>query len=126
MGYRLIASGDRPSFTVIEFDPAQSALKLEHNYPAPHNCSWLEKSPFRQENDGTVDKLFALSEGDEKGELFTFELHGEDVKITSREPTLGAPAQCEYIKRWVAYALQVIFALTLDQSSFFRTGRQLF
>ncbi|EAL20712.1 hypothetical protein CNBE0770 [Cryptococcus deneoformans B-3501A] len=97
MGYRLIASGDRPSFTVIEFDPAQSALKLEHNYPAPHNCSWLEKSPFRQENDGTVDKLFALSEGDEKGELFTFELHGEDVKITSREPTLGAPAQFQLL-----------------------------
>lgn len=126
MGYRLIASGDRPSFTVLEFDPVQSALKLEHNYPAPHNCSWLEKSPFRQESDGTVDKLFALSEGDEKGELFTFELDGKDVKITSREPTLGAPAQCEYIKHWVAYALQVIFVLTLEQSRFCQTGRQLF
>ncbi|OXC67696.1 hypothetical protein AYX13_03782 [Cryptococcus neoformans] len=97
MGYRLIASGDRPSFTVLEFDPAQSALKLEHNYPAPHNCSWLEKSPFRQGGDSTVDKLFALSEGDEKGELFTFELDGKDVTITSREPTLGAPAQFQIL-----------------------------
>nr|KIR46978.1 hypothetical protein I312_03874 [Cryptococcus bacillisporus CA1280] len=97
MGYRLIASGDRPTFTVLEFDPAHSALKLERNYPAPYNCSWLEKSPFRQQSDGTVDKLFALSEGDEKGELFTFELDGKDIKITSREPTLGAPAHFQVL-----------------------------
>ncbi|WVQ89383.1 hypothetical protein IAS59_003140 [Cryptococcus gattii] len=97
MGYRLIVSGDRPTFTVLEFDPAHSALKVERNYPAPYNCSWLEKSPFRQQSDSAVDKLFALSEGEEKGELFTFELDGKDIKITSREPTLGAPAQFQVL-----------------------------
>ncbi|KIR29558.1 hypothetical protein I309_01627 [Cryptococcus deuterogattii LA55] len=97
MGYRLIASGDRPTFTVLKFDPAHSALNLERNYPAPYNCSWLEKSPFRQQSDSAVDKLFGLSEGDEKGELFTFELDGKGIKITSREPTLGAPAQFQVL-----------------------------
>lgn len=111
MGYRLIVSGDRPTFTVLEFDPAHSALKVERNYPAPYNCSWLEKSPFRQQSDGAVDKLFALSEGEEKGELFTFQLDGKNIKITSREPTLGAPAQCELPQAMsdVYYASQALY-----------------
>ncbi|ODO10048.1 hypothetical protein I350_02273 [Cryptococcus amylolentus CBS 6273] len=102
---RLLISGDRSTFTTLQFDPVRRSLQVKHDYPAPYNCSWLEISPFARENGAAWDKLFALSEGQEVGEVFTFELHGEELEITSRAPTLGAPAQFQVLSDRSALAL---------------------
>ncbi|EEU39291.1 uncharacterized protein NECHADRAFT_43788 [Fusarium vanettenii 77-13-4] len=86
----LLLSGDRANFTTVAVDLEKGELKVLANYPAPYNVSWAE--PVSSQ--GSIDRLVGLSEGIESGLLFTFEVdHAEETcRITSQQPTLGAPA----------------------------------
>lgn len=85
----LLISGDRADFTTLALDVERKKLSLVANYPAPANASWVEPTSSH----GDVDRLVGLSEGEESGLLYTFEInHAQKTcKITSQKPTLGAP-----------------------------------
>lgn len=89
----LLLSGDRADFTTLSVDFEKGEIKIVANYPAPENVSWVEP----ESSSGSVDRLVALSEGEEYGLLFTLEIdHSQKTcNITSQQPTLGAPAHCE-------------------------------
>lgn len=89
----LLVSGDRANFTTLALDTEKGELSVVANYPAPYNVSWVEPSSSA----GGVDRLVGLSEGEESGLLYTFEINHEQksCKITSQQPTLGAPAHCK-------------------------------
>lgn len=86
----LLLSGDRADFTTVAVDLDKGELKVLANYPAPYNVSWAEPVSSH----GTIDRLVGLSEGEESGLLFSFEVdHAQETcRITSQQPTLGAPA----------------------------------
>lgn len=89
----LLISGHRANFTVLSFDSEKAELTAVANYPSPFNASWVE--PFFSRR--AVDSLIGLSEGIEDGLLYTFEIdHAKkSCRITSQQPTLGAPAHCK-------------------------------
>lgn len=93
MKLTLLASGERANFTTLAFDPNNETLEVVANYPAPYNVSWVEPVCSH----GTVDSFVGLSEGEESGLLFTFEIDQARsiCNITSQQSTLGAPAHCE-------------------------------
>ncbi|RMJ05056.1 hypothetical protein CDV36_014277 [Fusarium kuroshium] len=90
MGPKLLLSGDRANFTTVAVDLEKGELKVLANYLAPYNVSWAEPVSSH----GNIDRLVGLSEGEESGLLFSFEIdHAhETCRITSQQPTLGAPA----------------------------------
>ena len=90
MTHKLLISGGRDNFDVLIFDSNAGTLELSHSYPAPFNASWTE--PIISQGD--VDSLLGLSEGDDAGLIYTFEIDHEKKRcnITSQQPTLGAPA----------------------------------
>ncbi|KAI6750447.1 hypothetical protein HG530_014728 [Fusarium avenaceum] len=90
----LLLSGDRADFTTLSVDFEKGEIKIVANYPAPENVSWVEP----ESSSGSVDRLVALSEGEEYGLLFTLEIdHSQKTcNITSQQPTLGAPAHCDW------------------------------
>ncbi|SPO00334.1 uncharacterized protein DNG_03179 [Cephalotrichum gorgonifer] len=85
----LLISGERADFTTLSLDLDKKKLSLVANYPAPSNASWVEPSSSH----GDVDRLIGLSEIEESGLLYTFEIdHAQKTcRITSQQPTLGAP-----------------------------------
>lgn len=93
---RLLLSGDRGTFTVLELNLDKNELRILDDYPAPYNASWVEHCSTR---DG-ISTFVGLSEEDEEGSLYTFEIDGtkKTCVITSQQPTLGAPAHCEICK----------------------------
>lgn len=90
----LLISGDRANITTLSLDLEKKELSVVANYPAPKDSSWIELSSSK----GNVDGLVGLSEDLVDGYLYTFEIDHERkiIKITSRQPTLGAPAHCEF------------------------------
>ncbi|GAT26303.1 hypothetical protein RIB2604_02008850 [Aspergillus luchuensis] len=92
MQYRLLLAGDRADFTTLEFDQKRGKLSILANYAAPFNASWVELSSSQR----GLDQLVGLSEGNESGLLYTFEIDHlkKDYTITSQLPTLGAPGHC--------------------------------
>lgn len=90
---KVLVAGDRATFTTLSFDPEQKQLNVLADYTAPYNASWVE--PLAS-SDGR-DVLLGLSEGDESGSLYSFEIDHDKRKllITSQQPTLAAPAHCE-------------------------------
>ncbi|KAI0886889.1 putative isomerase YbhE [Annulohypoxylon maeteangense] len=88
----LLISGDRANITKLAFDPEKKELSVVSNYSAPPNVSWIEPSLSNRD----VDRLIGISERSESGLLYTFEIDHtqETCKITSQQPTLGAPAHC--------------------------------
>ena len=92
---KLLISGDRADFTTLSFDPSKKQLSVLANYAAPPNASWTERSSSH----GSIDRLIGLSEGDESGLLYSFEIdHArKNCKITSQQPTLAAPGYCECV-----------------------------
>ncbi|KAL2410964.1 hypothetical protein ABEF95_002794 [Exophiala dermatitidis] len=99
----LLLSGDRANFTTLTLDLDRKELSVAANYPAPYNVSWVERSSSH----GDLDRLVGLSEGLETGLLFTFEIdHTQNIcKITSQQPTLGAPAHFITLQDTSALAL---------------------
>ncbi|KAK2600062.1 hypothetical protein QQS21_005226 [Conoideocrella luteorostrata] len=99
----LLLSGDRTDFTTVAFDVEKADLRVVENYPAPFNVSWVELVSSH----GGVDRLIGLSEGIESGLLYTFEIdHSQKTcKITSQQPTLGAPAHFITLRDKSALAL---------------------
>lgn len=95
MPYRLLLSGQRSCFTSVAFDEKTKKLDILADYQAPYNASWVE--PWAS-ND-SLTQLIGLSEGDDSGLLYTFEIdHSRaSCRITSQQPTRGAPAHC---KQW--------------------------
>lgn len=89
----LLISGQRANFTTLVLDVDKGELSPVADYPGPFNVSWVEPSSSQ----GGVDRLVGLSEGDESGLLYTFEIdHAQKTcNITSQKSTLGAPAHCE-------------------------------
>lgn len=89
----LLISGHRANFTTLSLDVDKSELSIAAEYPGPFNVSWVEPSSSQ----GNVDRLIGLSEGDDSGLLYTFEIdHARKrCNITSQKSTLGAPAHCE-------------------------------
>lgn len=89
----LLISGNRAHFTTLALDLENKELSFVANYPAPANASWVEPSS----SDGDISRLVGLSEDDESGLLYTFEIdHAQKTcEITSQQSTLGAPAHCE-------------------------------
>ncbi|KAJ3549629.1 hypothetical protein NM208_g408 [Fusarium decemcellulare] len=90
----LLLSGDRLNFTTVTVDLENGELNIVANYPAPYNVSWVEPASSY----GNVDRLVGLSEGEESGLLFTFEIdHAQKTcNVTSQQSTLGAPAHCNH------------------------------
>lgn len=93
MSYKLLVSGERANFTTLALDADKKELRAVANYPAPYNASWVE--PCKSQ--GSTDRLIGLSEGEEAGLLYTFEVdhEREACRITSQQPTLGAPGHCK-------------------------------
>lgn len=93
---RLLISGARKSFTILSLDDEKGELRKLVDFPAPYNASWVELSSSQ----GDRPCLIGLSEGEESGLLYTFEIDHEklDCTLTSQQATLGAPAHCEFIK----------------------------
>lgn len=91
---RLLISGDRTDFTTLEFDTANKNLRILANYAAPPNTSWTEhwSSHFG------VDNLIGISEQDESGLLFAFQIdhNQKSCQITSQQQTPAGPAHCEF------------------------------
>lgn len=96
MSYKLLVSGERADFTTLALDVDQKELRVLANYPAPANASWVEPC----KSNGRLDRLIGLSERDESGLLYTFEVdhEREACRITSQQPTLGAPGHCKLLK----------------------------
>ncbi|KAK9466981.1 putative isomerase YbhE [Lipomyces arxii] len=90
MARKLLLSGERADFTVVDFDEGSKKLSIVANYPSPENASWVETTS----TEGSVNRFIGLSGGLSVGSLYTFEIdHANDTcKITSQQPTLGAPA----------------------------------
>lgn len=88
----LLISGQRANFTTLSLDIDKRELNILADYPGPFNVSWVEPSSSH----GDVDRLIGLSEGDDSGLLYTFQIdHAQKTcNITSQKPTLGAPAHC--------------------------------
>ncbi|KFZ06244.1 hypothetical protein V501_07588 [Pseudogymnoascus sp. VKM F-4519 (FW-2642)] len=103
MQYRLLVSGDRDHFTTLAFDPSTKRLSILADYPAPFNASWV--NPISLHNG--IDYLVGLSEGEEAGSLYCFDINHarESCKITSEQPTLGAPAHFLTLRDKSALAL---------------------
>ncbi|OJJ02458.1 hypothetical protein ASPVEDRAFT_151102 [Aspergillus versicolor CBS 583.65] len=103
MSYKLLVSGERANFTTLALDVDKKELRLLANYPAPHNASWVE--PCKSQ--GSTDRLIGLSEGEEAGLLYTFEVdhEREACRITSQQPTLGAPGHFITLRDGSAFAL---------------------
>lgn len=94
MQRRLLISGDRANFTTLIFDEEFESLKVAADYSAPHNASWVEPAPSRDD----VDSLIGLSEGDDEGLVYTFEINHrlKTCELTSQKATLGAPGHCRF------------------------------
>ncbi|KIW98254.1 uncharacterized protein Z519_01838 [Cladophialophora bantiana CBS 173.52] len=90
MEHTLLISGERAHFTRLALDLSKKELRVLDNYSSPFNASWVEFSSRK----GSIDHLIGLSEGTESGLLYTFDIdHAQKrTKITSQQPTLGAPA----------------------------------
>ncbi|KAG6364508.1 hypothetical protein INS49_006109 [Diaporthe citri] len=90
MNRTLLISGQRANFTTLSLDVDKRELSIVAECPGPFNVSWVE--PLASHGD--VDRLVGLSEGDESGLLYTFEIDHEQktCNITSQKSTLGAPA----------------------------------
>ncbi|OJJ96651.1 hypothetical protein ASPACDRAFT_63549 [Aspergillus aculeatus ATCC 16872] len=103
MHYKLLLSGDRADFTTLALDLDKKKLSILANYAAPYNASWVE--PVTSQ--GSVDQLLGLSEGDDAGLLYSFEVdHAHKAcKITSQQPTLGAPGHFLTLRDKSALAL---------------------
>lgn len=89
---KILISGDRANFTTLSFDLITKELSVLANYAAPDNASWVE--PLSSH--GSLDHLVGLSEGEEAGLVYSFEIdHAQETcKITSQQPTLGSPGHC--------------------------------
>lgn len=89
----LLVSGQRANFTTLSLDVDKRELSILAEYPGPFNVSWVEPSSSQ----GHVDRLIGLSEGEDSGLLYTFEIdHTQKTcNITSQKSTLGAPAHCK-------------------------------
>ncbi|RGP63758.1 hypothetical protein FSPOR_8365 [Fusarium sporotrichioides] len=99
----LLISGDRATFTTLAVDFEKGEIKIVANYPAPYNVSWAEPTG----STGYVDRLVGLSEGEDSGSLFTFEIDytQKTCQITSQQPTLGAPAHFIILRDKTALAI---------------------
>lgn len=88
----ILLSGDRANYSVLSFDTEKQELNVVASYPAPYNVSWAERESTR----GQVDRFVGLSEGEEAGLLYTFEIDhvNNACQITSQQESLGAPAHC--------------------------------
>ncbi|KAF2675736.1 putative isomerase YbhE [Lentithecium fluviatile CBS 122367] len=104
MKRRLHVSGNRTEFTTLELNLSKKELHVLANYAAPHNASWIETSSLN----GNIDGFIGLSEGDDAGLLYTFEIDHDQktCTMTSCLPTLGAPGH--FITLCVNSALAVI------------------
>lgn len=99
MQRKLLISGDRASFTTLTFDEDSGSISITADYAAPHNVSWTE--PVSSNHD--VSFLLGLSEQDDQGLIYTFEINHErkTCEITSQQPTLGAPGHCKSSQAWM-------------------------
>ncbi|RSL45008.1 hypothetical protein CEP54_014454 [Fusarium duplospermum] len=100
---KLLLSGDRANFTTVAVDLEKGELKVLASHPAPYNVSWAEPVSSHE----NIHRLVGLSEGEESGLLFTFEIdHVQGTcRITSQQPTLGAPAHIITLKDKSALAI---------------------
>ncbi|XDG05136.1 hypothetical protein ABKA04_004751 [Annulohypoxylon sp. FPYF3050] len=107
----LLISGDRANITTLSLDLEKRELSVVANYPAPKDSSWVELSSSK----GNVDRLVGLSEDLVDGYLYTFEIDHErkTIKITSRQPTLGAPAHFITLRDNSALALSTYLGQSL-------------
>ncbi|KAI0891436.1 putative isomerase YbhE [Annulohypoxylon nitens] len=107
----LLISGDRANITTLSLDLEKKELSVVANYPAPKDSSWVELSSSK----GNVDRLVGLSEDLLDGYLYTFEIDHERkiIKITSRQPTLGAPAHFITLRDNSALALSTYLGQSL-------------
>lgn len=125
MPLKLLISGDRAHFTTLAFDPNKQKLKTVAHYPAPYNVSWVEPMSLQ----GHVDRLVGLSEGEESGLLFTFEIDHKlrQCRMTSQEPTLGAPAHCESLSAYFSnmYGCFALLLILVEQLPCFTIGQRL-
>lgn len=116
MIHRLLVSGERKSFTTLSFDDGNGELRKLVDFPAPYNASWVELSSSQEDR----QCLIGLSEGEESGFLYTFEIDHERLKctLTSQQATLGAPAHCKFIEPSFIIFLELIQSvITLQDQS---------
>lgn len=80
MSYQILASGYRPSISLLSFEASSAKLKKVSDSPAPENASWLEP--------GANGVIYSTSEVPE-GEVYSLKLQGEEVKITGKKSAKG-------------------------------------
>lgn len=102
MPYRLLASGYRPTISLISFDPqgqgeGQGKIDVLSDTKAPENASWLELALKKNEKGEQV--VYTISEDEEKGSAFSCVMKGAKVEFTGEERTNGAPAHGELLLR---------------------------
>ncbi|KAF2153603.1 putative isomerase YbhE [Myriangium duriaei CBS 260.36] len=102
MTRRLLISGG-PDFVILAFDTSRRELEIVAKHIAPFNASWTEPVS----SNGTTDQLLGLSEGNECGLLYTFEIdhQKQTCTITSSLQTLGAPSHFIRLKDRTALVL---------------------
>lgn len=93
MPYQILASGYRPNFSLLSFEPESAKLKLVADSPAPDSASWVEEA-VKQSGPGKV--IYSCSEGEKEGLAVSLKLDGDKVEVTSSRKTRGAPAHSEY------------------------------
>lgn len=88
----LLISGQRANFTTLSLDLDKRELSVVASYASPYNVSWVEPLSLN----GQKDRFIGLSEGEEAGLLYTFEIDHvqKTCRLTSQQLTLGAPAHC--------------------------------
>lgn len=88
MSYHILASGYRPSISLLSFDSSSAKLHKVSDSKAPENASWIEPA-----KNGVI---YATSEVPD-GEVYSLKLQGEEVKITGKKSAKGEePAHGEW------------------------------
>lgn len=80
MSYQLLASGYRPSISLLNFDSSSAKLHKVSDSKAPENASWIEPG-----KDGVIYSTSEIP----KGEVFSLKLQGEEIKITGKKSANG-------------------------------------
>lgn len=82
MSYQILASGYRPSISLLNFDSASAKLHTVSDSKAPEHCSWIEPST-------KTNGVFYSTSEVPQGEVYSLKLQGEEIKITGKKSAKG-------------------------------------
>jgi hypothetical protein len=90
--YHILASGYRPDYSYLSFEPATAKIKVVKDSPAPKKAAWIEP--------GNTPGVYYSIKEDSDGEVVCLKLDEEgEVEITGTRKTNGGPAHGELIEK---------------------------